>query len=460
MSDVSFSYGVSYEYKLLSAVLKDKQFFIDIHEILKPKYFSDEYNKDIYQLITEYFLEYKNLPDLDYFKIKVEDFNKGDEYRQGFIESLKNIIVNLDSYNADHIKDHAKDFCKNQKMKDALYESVDLLKNADYDSIFSLMKDAVSSGIDNDVGHKYKDNILSKYEESVRNVIATPWETINDVIGGGVGGGEFHVVAGLPGTGKSWFLVSMGAYAIQNGYNVMHYTLELSEDYTAFRYDANILKESIDKLKYKDKDYIVDSINSNVSGNLIIKSMPSYNTTVDTLEMHLDKCSLVDEFKPDLIIIDYPDLMIPTKRNKRHNSREDQDIQTIYREIRGFAMRSDIPFLGVSQINKKGMEDDYITEDKLAASFGKLMEADFVMSFSRKAEDLLSDSCRFMILKNRFGPDKLKFNGKFISNIGHIEIYYNSSKKDESINNYMKGEEDSNTRLELKRRYDDLFGDD
>lgn len=452
-----FTYGILYEQKLLASILKDRLFFIDIYEILDGDYFSDEYNKYIYELILKYFYEYKQPPSLTYFKTEIEDLQKSEDYKKKLIETLKKVIIQQEETDLNYVKKTAKTFCQNQKMKKALYKSVDLLEESKFNEIFSLMKDAVSHSVSKNIGHKYKESIKKKYEENFRHTVETPWEAINEVLGGGVGSGELHVVAGLPGTGKSWFLVAIGAHAAKMGYNVLHYTLELDEDYVAFRYDANITGISTDKLDYQNKDDLVTEINGKVEGNIVIKSMQSYNTNTDDLEVHIDKLKLVEDFVPHIIIIDYPDLMTPTPNNKKRDSKEYQDIQTIYREIRGFARRMDIPAWGVSQINKKGLDDDYIQEDKLAASFGKLMEADFLMSFSKKAEDQWRKTARFMILKNRFGPDKLKYTGRFDSYTGNIDINFQGSIEDqETKSDELSGDE--NEKNMARQKYDELFG--
>lgn len=458
MEQDRFTYGVTYEQKLLASILKDKTFFIDIHEILNKNYFSDEYTKHLYELILNYFYRYKEIPTLTYFKTEIENLQKEDDYKNNLISSLKKSILYQDELDLRYVKESASEFCQNQKMKKALYQSVDLLEESKYSDIFSLMKDAVSFSVSKKVGHVYKENIRKKYEENFRHTIETPWEPINESLAGGVGGGELHVVAGLPGTGKSWFLVSIGAYAAKLGYNVLHYTLELDEDYVAFRYDANLMGISTNKLDYQDKNKLESDINNKVKGNLIITSMESYNTNADSLEVHIDKLKLVKDFTPDMIIIDYPDLMVPAPQNKRKESKEYQEIQDVYRELRGFGRRLDVPVWGVSQINKKGLDDDYIQEDKIASSFGKLMEADFLMSFSKKAEDQFHKTARFMILKNRFGPDKLKFTGRFYPDTGTIDVNFQGSADDEQASSdELQGDE--NQKQLARDKFNQLFGE-
>ena len=61
---------------------------------------------------------------------------------------------------------------------------------------------------------------------------------MNELMQGGLGAGELGVVVAPAGIGKSWVLSAMGAYAISQGLNVVHYTLELNEAYVGLRYDS------------------------------------------------------------------------------------------------------------------------------------------------------------------------------------------------------------------------------
>ena len=55
---------------------------------------------------------------------------------------------------------------------------------------------------------------------------------------GGLGSGELGVVVAPAGIGKTWCLQSMGASAVKQGLNVVHYTLELNQNYVGLRYDT------------------------------------------------------------------------------------------------------------------------------------------------------------------------------------------------------------------------------
>ena len=185
------------------------------------------------------------------------------------------------------------------------------------------------------------------------------------------------MIFGSPGGGKSWSLVALGGYAVKLGYNVLHYTLELGADYVGRRYDAFFTNIPVgDIAKYKDK---VDEAIPQLQGQLIIKEFPTGKATISTIESHVKKCIDLD-FKPDLILIDYVDLL----RSKRKNSERKDEIDDIYISTKGLARELKLPIWSVSQVNRAGAKDDIIEGDKAAGSYDKMMVTDVAISSSGK----------------------------------------------------------------------------
>ncbi len=87
--------------------------------------------------------------------------------------------------------------------------------------------------------------------------------------------------------------------------------------------------------------------------------------------------------EPDLIIIDYIDLLSTRKRNVDRKG----EIDDIYTSTKGLARELNIPIWSVSQVNRAGAKDDIIEGDKAAGSYDKMMITDLSMSLSRKKED-------------------------------------------------------------------------
>lgn len=77
--------------------------------------------------------------------------------------------------------------------------------------------------------------------------------------------------------------------------------------------------------------------------------------------------------------------------------------------------------------HNSAIDSDIIEADKIADSYAKIMNADFVMSWSRKQKDKLNNTARCHIMKNRFGPDGITFPCKMNTNTGQIDVFDGNS---------------------------------
>ena len=266
---------------------------------------------------------------------------------------------------------------------------------------------------------------------------------------GGLGAGELGVIVAPAGIGKSWTLAAMGAYGISKGLNVVHYTLELNEAYVGLRYDSIFSGVEGQNLKYH-KEEVMEKL-FKLDGNLTIKYYPTKSCTVNTLSAHLKKV-ITFGGKTDMILVDYADIMrdVHKTQEMRHA------LGNIYEDLRGLAGELQVPIWTASQANRSALDEDVIEAGKIAESYAKEMVADFVMSLSRKIEDKISNTGRFHVIKNRFGPDGLTYPSRINTNIGKIEIFESSSVQGKDIQHKIKNR-DNQTKQILSQRYDDLM---
>jgi replicative DNA helicase len=292
---------------------------------------------------------------------------------------------------------------------------VDLLNSGDFESIRNLIDNALKAGAEKNIGHEYNKDTEARYREEARTVVPTPWDKFNDLMQGGLGNGDFGLIFGNPGGGKSWTLVALGGYAVKLGFNVLHYTLELGEDYVGRRYDAFFTGKPVDTL-FKNREKINEVV-PELPGQLIIKEYAPGQATVNTIRAHIQKCTDL-EFIPDLIIIDYVDLLSSKKRVQDRKG----EIDDIYVSTKGLAKELQLPIWSVSQVNRAGAKDDVIEGDKAAGSYDKIMITDIAISLSRKKEDKVNGTGRFHIMKNRYGMDGMTFSVVADTSTGHFEV--------------------------------------
>jgi replicative DNA helicase len=407
------SYGPGFQIKVLASLLNHKEFLINIHDILSEDYFDNQAHKWVVKEILKYYEKYHTTPTMEVLKVELKKV-QNEVLQISIKEQLKEAYKSLNDDLA-YIEEEFSTFCKNQMLKKALLQSVDLLQAGDYDSIKFMIESAMKAGQDKNVGHEYSKDIESRYREEHRIAVPTPWGEFNELLQGGLGGGDFGLIFGNPGGGKSWALVALGGHAVKMGFNVIHYTLELGEDYVGRRYDAYFTQIPVNKITQYKKE--VSDVVEQIPGRLIIKEFPTGKATISTLESHIKKC--IDlEFQPDLILVDYVDLL----RSKRNSKERKEEIDDIYVGTKGLARELNLPIWSVSQVNRAGSKDDIIEGDKAAGSYDKMMITDFAASLSRKKEDKVNGTGRFHIMKNRYGIDGLTYGAKIDTSTGFFEI--------------------------------------
>ena len=447
MSNKLSEYGYSFQIKILTCLFTDKAFLQQIIDILESKFFENDANRFIVDIVKEYFNEYKAPPTKEVLKVKVTEIDN-DVLKKTVVEHLKDVYRYIGAEDLDFVKQQTLDFCKNQNLKGAIIQSVELLKDGEYDAIKNLIDTAMKAGSERNIGHEYMDNIDERYEESVRNTITTGWEVIDELADGGLGKGELGVMVAPAGIGKSWALVNVAANAVKAGKTVLHYTLELNEAYVGLRYDSVFTGIAAQNLKYNIDD--VKEKLKTIKGNLVVKYYPTKGASVNTISSHIEKCKM-QGIKPDLVIVDYADLLRGTGKTSELRIQ----LGNIYEDLRGLAGEQELPVWTASQANRSALQEDVIQADKIAESYSKIMTADFVVSLSRKIEDKGDGTGRWNVIKNRFGPDGITLPSKMNASNGHIDIFAQSSVQGREVQKQMDNHEETTRKL-LKNKFEEL----
>ena len=337
-------FGPTFQSKVLASLLGDNQFIGQISDILEPEFFESESNKFLVKNIMSYFIEYKNVPTLEVLKIKTDEI-ENDVLKVSVVESLKEAWRYIEATDLQWVKERVVDFCKNQTLKNAIIRSVELLEQKEYDSIKKIVDDALRAGSDRELGHEYLISLEERLNQSARDTVKTGWDTIDEVMDGGLAGGELGVVVAPAGIGKSWTLQALGANCVRAGMKVAHYTLELNSEYVGLRYDTIFSGVPTGNLKFYQED--VQKKLSALEGYLLIKYYPTRTASVQTLAAHIKQMELQGNL-PDMILVDYADILKPVGNftERRHQ------LGNIYEDLRGMAGEFNVPIWTATQANR------------------------------------------------------------------------------------------------------------
>lgn len=402
-----FIQGKDFEEKLVQALIVDYKFAQQMIEVLEPEHFTLSVYKETVDKYFGYYNKYRTFPTINTLWLFIKDSDDiPEKLKEKIVFMFKRVKSNPLNGDIEYIKEASLEFCKKQTVLSAMESLIDMAEDSDYDKMVTSLQKALYKGSDVDIGHSLDEDYESRWEEEdPRNPLPTPWKAINKITSGGVGAGELCVVLAGTGHGKSHCLVNIGSHLIKEGFNVLHYTFELSEKIVGKRYDACLSKIPFDDLM-QNKEKIKKCL-SEVKGKVIIKNYSARSATVVTIKNHMNRLALKN-FKPDLIILDYADIMKSTKGYADRRFEEG----AIYEELRAFANEISVPIWTATQTNRSGMSTEALTLEHVAESFDKAKISDFFITLNVKKTDVENEEKegKLFIAKSRLGRDGLTYS--------------------------------------------------
>ena len=219
-------YGRAFQEILAQLIYEDRPFSDQFEEVLDINFFELKYLRTFVNMVYSYKNKYQSHPTKDIISSLIRtEISEESEVVQKQIRDFFVRIANKNVEVAEYVKDTSLDFCKKQKLKEAMLESVKLLQTSSFEEISKVIDNALRLGSDNNFGHDYKKDFETRYQVKSRNPVSTNWKIIDKICKNGLGKGELGVVIAPTGAGKSMALVHLGAAALKAGKNVVHYTL-------------------------------------------------------------------------------------------------------------------------------------------------------------------------------------------------------------------------------------------
>jgi replicative DNA helicase len=405
--DTFSKFGKSFQEKLVKTILFDRNFANQMEEVLSTNYLELRYLQVFVDLMFQHKQSY---PHPTYQAMVSVVRTQTEDYSDSVIKQVIDFMARIKSNtigdeDEEYVKEKSLDFCKKQKLKEAILQSVDLLQSQSFDQIQKVINEAMNLGADNDHGHDYHKDVLDRFELKMRNPVSTHWDEIDSITKGGLGKRELGVVVAPTGAGKSMALAHLGAMAVVKGKTVVHYTLELADTVVGQRYDSCITGIDLKNLMSM-KDSIVMAV-EHIPGQLIIKEYPTKSASTRTISTHLEKLKQKG-INPDMIIVDYADLLKPTASGFKTQELR-HSLGNTYEELRGIGQVWDIPVWTASQTNRSGLNAEVITMEAISEAFSKCFVADFICSISRTVEDKTENRGRMFVAKNRNGIDGIVY---------------------------------------------------
>ena len=305
----------------------------------------------------------------------------------------------------DYINEHMLNFIRRQACVRAVLDSPDLIKTGNFPEVERRVVAAANAGADiMSMGLDYlgsaEERVNKRALREKERKLSTGIPELDDVTYGGIKTKQLGLCVGGTGRGKSLFLQWLAKVAIQLDKKVVYYTFELSDEDMADRFDSLFTHIKPSDLQGSEKEAWskLSKYYSRFGSNLIIKEYPEDEATVYDIKAHLMQLT-AQGFKPDLVLVDYVDLLKPHRTYNDLN----QEQTTVIKALRGVAKGMGTRMWTACQLNRGGLQMETPDEGSIAGGISRLFTCDIAIFMAQTQEEREDEIMRFIISKNRNG---------------------------------------------------------
>ncbi len=380
------------QHTLLSYITGNYDIWIIIEPIIKSEYFDEEY-KRVVQLLLDHSQQYKQIPSQAIVRMKtgvmLEEFPDAKDERT-----------------AQWILDEIQTFCRHRATEIEIKRASQAIQNDTsreaLEQIFQNFKKITEISLEKDLGIEIHRDARKKLDEKDDELIKpTGYKHLDRVIGKGLPCPGLVLLAGTSGLGKSVTLENFGVNYCEQGDFVVYITLELGEK-RVFQRACSMMTDIPIRNVYAERDRISGHLEYRIQagdGLFFVKKMGMSGTTTSHIHAYLKELYIQTGRKPQIMILDYLDLLHPRTRIRDLG---DIHVKDKYAAEETYSLCEEWNMLGItaSQKVKNNSEMDAFDHAAVAGGTPKINTMDYVISLQRKDEEFI-----MRILKGRYGGE-------------------------------------------------------
>ena len=410
--------GSDFQYKLVKYFIEDEDFFNQIANIVDQNCFTDTLLRTFVGTLKDYYNKENIVPSYSTIELALRAKSSTEiEIREWeeLIEKLKNLTHEGSSL----VKDNALKFFKQQRLIKAANKMLEKVGKGDieqFDECQNMIKEALETNTVDDLGY----SIFDLQEKALSNEytvsIPTGISGLDLALGGGLDKGKFGLIIGPLSFGKTSLSTAIASAAAAykcpendyKGWNVVQIYFEDDDvDITRKHFSRLTNREAKDfkRLTDDERASILEALEKHpdretIKKNLRLKSFNTGEKTATDIKNWLIK--LINKgFKPDLVIIDYFECLLPERDDKSKDKWEQEGVTA--RKIESMAKELNIAIWVPTQGSRESIDMEIVTVDKGGGSIKKQQIAQVVISIARTLEMRENNRATVALLKNRSG---------------------------------------------------------
>lgn len=412
-----------------------------VRHSLTPQHFESAVFREVAGIAIDFIDQFgepvaEHLPDHLEHILKGEDARKAKSYKR----VLDDLFASRDGINGEYVVSQLHKFVRQQNMKSAVLKVVEALEDRRIDEAEVAWQKGLVSGVAAfEPGIDLADPAQAlTFLQNADRPLLTGIEAL-DRFDVGPAPKTLFLLTGALGKGKSWGLMHLGRAALMQRKVVVHITLEMSAEKTVQRYMQmmfavtknrrrssgpgvpRITKEfdgSIRTIEFDDleKMGLLSLTDDDIHGQLSrlvtrrlgrraafkVKKFSSGQLTVPGLNAYLDGLERFERIIPDVLIIDYAELMKLGEGDKKRGS-----IGQLFVDLRGIADERNLSLITASQVNRPAIGKTTNNETDLSEDISKGFTVDTMVTYNQTAMEERMGLARLFVAKNRDGEGKM-----------------------------------------------------
>jgi replicative DNA helicase len=370
---------------LIEYLVSSPDTFALCKSIIQSDFFDPEYRKTV-AFIHDYYDKYNSTPDA----VQVEA-------ETGVELEIRQVTRDQIKYCSEEIET----FCRRKAIERAILASPELIEKGDFGKVENIIRDAISMSLTKDLGVDYFTDPTSRLEKLLLEPprTSTKWTQFDEMIGGGLARTELLLVSANSGGGKSVALANLALNFTAQGLNVLYVSLELSETMIAQRFD--MMLTGIPTMIWRDNMKEISTALNQISphmGHLTIKRMET-GTSANKIRGFLKEYELKTGNIPDLLIVDYLDIMGPNEQVSADNISEKD--KRAAEQLRDILFDYNMFGATASQQNRSAIEASELNQSHIAGGLTKVNTVDIYCSIVLTPAMKASGEIGFTFLKTR-----------------------------------------------------------
>ena len=403
--------------------------------------------REVFSRAKDHYYQYDDIigPHLDnVFADELGDTKHRSKARgyQDLIEGLKH---HSEDVNRKFVMDRLSDFMREQELHIGFAKMVEQLSDRNVEEVEKVLANLTSTKPDEGMNYIWASDMSRVYdgifhrEEVERMPLMIPEldnHNVNPMKK------ALTILMAAPKRGKSWFGIHTLKAALRQGHwKTLVITLEMAHTQYGERLVQNIwgrtlherqteastiiekdefgMVRDLDTITHYECKSILDTFATSEEASeateewlenrggdkaFNIAQFPTGAFTMRKLKALVEWLDKVEEWHPDMIILDYPGIMKLDINNKR------QAMNQLYQDLRGYAVSNNIAMVAFHQTNRGGAEMqtlDHVNDETSAGEdFSVTQHADCIITYNQAPEEKEINVARLYVPLNRHGRDK------------------------------------------------------